>query len=192
MKNNTSIKNFAHCMSQQITKIADRAVAFLYFYAVRNNCGATLRQIIIDFDNSGLGRPNITKLRSAIVKDKRTAKVAADEWRLKSDKIVEVEKKFQLNHCFKEDLKKPPIIDGGFIDKKRFQALKKKSGKFDFSRLLQMLLELNYAYSLGNCISVILLIRAVLDHVPPIFNRNSFVEVANNYGSKSFKDSMSN
>ena len=177
-------------MSKRVIKIADRAVAFLYFYAVKNDSGATLKQVVSDFNNAGLGRPNITKLRTAIIKDRRTAKISTDEWRLKSDKIAEVEKEFQLSQCFGEEQPKSVVMDGGYIDKKRFHALKKKSGKFDFSRLLQMLTELNRAFSMGDYISVILLVRAVLDHVPPVFNLNTFTEIANNYGTKSFKDSM--
>jgi len=189
-KNSVSIKFFARCMSQRVTKIADRAVAFLYFYAAERDSGATLKQIISNFSNAGLVSPNITKLRTTIAKDRRTAKVSTDKWRLKSDKIAEVEKKFQLNQCFKERQPKLVAVGGGYIDKKRFQSLKKKSGEFDFSRLLQMLKELDHASSVKNYISVILLVRAILDHVPPIFGLNTFPEVANNYGTKSFKDSM--
>ncbi len=192
MKKSSAInESFARCMSQRATKIADRAVCFLYFYAIKKDTGATLKQVISDFKNAGLGSPNITKLRSVIAKDRRTSKVAKDEWRLKSDKLAEVERDFQLNHCFKDGKIKLVAVDGGFIDKKRFQALKKKKGQFDFSRSIQMLSELDHAYSVGNYISVILLMRAILDHVPPIFNLNTFTEVANNYGTKSFKDSMS-
>lgn len=79
-------------MSQRVTRIVDRAVALLYFYAVNKNGGATLKQIISDFDNAGLGSPNITKLRTAIAKDRRTTKISKDEWRLKSDKMAKVEK----------------------------------------------------------------------------------------------------
>lgn len=190
-KNNTSIESFARCMSQRVTKIADRAVALLYFYALDKNGGATLKQIISDFDNAGLGSPNITKLRTAMTKDRRTAKVSKDEWRLKSDRIAEVEKELQLDRCLASGQSKPVLLNGDYIDKKRFQALKKKSGKFDFSRLLQMFTELNHAFSVGSYISVILLTRAILDHVAPIFNLGVFTEVANNYGTKSFKDSMS-
>jgi len=190
-KNNISIESFARCMSQRVANIADRAVALLYFYAVNRKSGATLKQIISDFDNAGLGSPNITKLRNSIVKDRRTAKVSKDEWRLKSDKITEVEKELQLDRCLASGQGKPAMLNGDYIDKKRFQALKKKTGKFDFSRLLQMFAELDHAFSVGNYISVILLTRAILDHIPPIFNSNIFTEVANNYGTKSFKDSMS-
>lgn len=37
-----------------------------------------------------------------------------------------------------------------------------------------------------------MLCRAIIDHIPPIFNVNTFNEVANNYGSKSFKRNMLN
>lgn len=178
-------------MSQRVTKIADRAVALLYFYAVEKDSGATLKQIISDFSHTGLGSPNITKLRTAIIKDRRTAKISTDEWRLKSDKIAEVEKELQLSQCLKGGKPRLIAVDGGYIDKKRLQAIKKKSRKFDFSRLSKMLTELDQAFSIENYISVILLVRAILDHVPPIFNLNNFTEVANNYGTKSFKDSMS-
>lgn len=177
-------------MSQRITKIADRAIAFLYFYAVKKNTSATIKQIISDFNNAGFGKPNITKLRVAIAKDRHTIKVSRDEWRLKSDKILEVEKKLQLNRCLVREQTKPVMMRGFYIDKKRFQVLKKKTGKFDFSRLLQMLTEIDSAFLEKNYISVILLTRAILDHVPPIFGLNAFTEVVNNYGTKSFKDSM--
>jgi len=192
MKNkHTSIDSFARCMGQRVKKIANRAVAFLYFYAVKKDTGATIKQIISDFNSTGLGNPNITKLRTAISKDRRTIKISKDEWRLKSDKISEVERELQISRCLVNKQIKQVVLSGSYINKKRFQALKKKTGKFDFSRLLQMLTELDCAFSAGNYISVILLVRAVLDHVPPIFNLNTFTEVANNYGTKSFKDSMS-
>jgi hypothetical protein len=36
-----------------------------------------------------------------------------------------------------------------------------------------------------------MLVRAILDHVPPIFGLAKFSDIANNYhGSKSFKESM--
>jgi len=177
-------------MSQHVTKIADRAVAFFYFYAIEKNSGTTIGQIISDFTQSGLGKPNITKLRVAIKRDRRIVKVSKDKWRLKSDKILEVEKNMQLKKCLEKKTKSIPL-SGDYINKKRFQELKKKTGKFDFSRLLQMLKELDHAFSIKNYISVILLTRAILDHTPPVFSKNTFKEVVNNYGTKSFKDSMS-
>ena len=178
-------------MSKRVTKITDRAVAFLYFYAVKNGNGATLKQLISDFSSAGLGTPNVTKLRTAIAKDRRTTKVSKDTWRLKSDKIPEVEREFQLSPCLKRVQPKGVALNGDYVDKNRLQILKKKRGEFDFSRLIQMLKELDHAFSTNNYISVILLIRAILDHTPPIFGFNTFSEVTNNYrGTKSFKASV--
>lgn len=63
-----------------------------------------------------------------------------------------------------------------------------KSQKYDLIKLVKMCKELNDSYSLGNYLSCGMLIRAILDHVPPIFDKKTFAEVANNYGTKSFKD----
>jgi hypothetical protein len=66
-----------------------------------------------------------------------------------------------------------------------------KSDKYDLTKLIKMCKELNENYSLGNYLSCGMLIRAILDHVPPIFDKKTFKEVANNYGTKSFKDIVS-
>lgn len=193
MKNKgTSLEAFTRCMSQRVTKIADRAIAFLYFHAVKNDTGATLKDLIATFDRVGLGKPNITVLRASISKDRRTARISKDAWRLKSDKLSEVEKEFQLSRCLSaQDVKAIPA-PGGYVNKSRLQSLKKKkSAAFDFSRLVQMLTELDHASSLDHFISIGMLVRAILDHVPPIFGMNSFAEIANNYnGTRSFKASM--
>jgi hypothetical protein len=35
-----------------------------------------------------------------------------------------------------------------------------------------------------------MLTRGLLDHVPPVFGKTAFSEVANNYGRRSFKEAM--
>ena len=61
---------------------------------------------------------------------------------------------------------------------------------WDFRRLARMCIELNTAYENGNYISVAMLVRGIIDHVPPVFGKTSFAEVANNHGGRSFKGSM--
>ena len=62
---------------------------------------------------------------------------------------------------------------------------------FDFSRLVAMLQELNAASRASSLLSIAFLVRAVIDHVPPLFGQQDFSGVANNYpGSKSFKKNM--
>ena len=65
------------------------------------------------------------------------------------------------------------------------------SPQYDFTRLLALLQELNAASRGNNLLSVAFLVRAVIDHVPPLFGFHTFAEVVNNYaGTKSFKKSM--
>lgn len=56
--------------------------------------------------------------------------------------------------------------------------------------------EVNDNLSRGNYFATGALVRAIIDHIPPIFSCNNFNEVANNYKAKgtakSFSDSMKN
>jgi hypothetical protein len=69
-----------------------------------------------------------------------------------------------------------------------------KSTVYDLTRLIELCEELNKAFANQSYMAVMMLVRAVLDHVPPMFSCKNFAEVANNYsgGSKSFKQSMAN
>ncbi|MEJ8819141.1 hypothetical protein [Lacibacter sp. H407] len=95
-------------------------------------------------------------------------------------------KKQLLNTKYNKDL---------FVNLKRIEELKNlPNNKFDFSRLVRLCEEINDTYSRGNFLSVGMIGRTILHHIPPIFNLSSFDEVANNYGgpkeNKSFKKNM--
>lgn len=78
-----------------------------------------------------------------------------------------------------------------FINISRIEELRKiKSTNFDFNKLINMLEEINDNYSLGNYLSVSMIGRAIIDHIPPLFSFHTFNEVANNYGNASFKKNM--
>lgn len=191
MATHSSNSQFAECMSHRATTIVDRAVSFLYFYSVTNDSGASLKQLKIDFEAAGLASPNVTKLRKSISQDKRTAKVSKDVWRLRADKRAEIEARFGLDDCLAFEEKKKASLNGSFVDGVRVEALRGKNIAYDLSRLLQMLTELDHAYAAESYISVTLIVRAILDHVPPLFGLGTFAEVVNNYkGTKSFKDSI--
>jgi hypothetical protein len=66
------------------------------------------------------------------------------------------------------------------------------SAQFDFKKLIRVCEEINTAYSEGCYFATAMLTRGLLDHVPPIFGRVTFSEIANNYGGggKSFKETM--
>jgi hypothetical protein len=65
-----------------------------------------------------------------------------------------------------------------------------RSSQFDFKKLIRLCEEINMAYSESCYFATAMLTRSLLDHVPPIFGKNNFDEVANNYGGKSFKGTM--
>jgi hypothetical protein len=78
-----------------------------------------------------------------------------------------------------------------YVDPDRINHLQNiKNNEFDLSKLIRKCEELNIAYSTKCFFSVGMLTRAIIDHVPPIFNKNNFAEVAGSHGSKSFRDSM--
>jgi hypothetical protein len=79
-----------------------------------------------------------------------------------------------------------------YIHPDRMRELREiTSDKFDLSKLQKICEELNGCYR-SNCIlSIILLTRTLIDHVPPVFGYKSFNEVVSNYGgTKSFKENM--
>jgi hypothetical protein len=79
-----------------------------------------------------------------------------------------------------------------YVDPDRINELKGISDdQFDFAKLIRICEEINICFA-GECyLAIIMLIRSMLDHVPPIFKCRSFAEVANNYsGARSFKEAM--
>jgi hypothetical protein len=80
---------------------------------------------------------------------------------------------------------------GAYIDLDRIEELRAiSSTHLDLTKLIELCEEINTCYSNECYLAVAMLIRAVLDHVPPIFGHSSFGEVANNYGGRSLKKSL--
>jgi hypothetical protein len=77
------------------------------------------------------------------------------------------------------------------VDQSRIEELQAISSvQFDLMKLIKLCEELNVCYANECWLAVIMLTRAVLDHIPPILGHQTFVEVANNYGGRSLKGSM--
>lgn len=90
---------------------------------------------------------------------------------------------------------KPPISTNEltFIADSRLDELRKLfSDCFDLKKLIRICEEINTAYREKCYFATAMLTRGLLNHVPPLFGKNTFSEVANNYsgGGKSFKDAM--
>ena len=79
-----------------------------------------------------------------------------------------------------------------YVDLERLAQLESiKSPEYDLKKLIQLCKEINIAHQNHCNMSIAMLLRAVIDHVPPIFKVSKFSEVANNYsGTKSFKKAM--
>lgn len=87
--------------------------------------------------------------------------------------------------------KQKQLSNKEFVNNERIEQLRNISNsEFDLKRLIRMLDEINDNYSLSNFLSVAMLSRAIIDHIPPLFGLNTFNEVTNNYGNKSFKKNM--
>lgn len=79
-----------------------------------------------------------------------------------------------------------------YVDSSRLAALARSSdATFDTSRLIRLGEEINIAAEYECHMATAMLLRAVVDHVPPIFGFRTFSEVANNYGGgRSFQELM--
>jgi len=185
---------FSQCILKHTRKIIDRAACFVWFRFKLTGQPSSISEIADDFAKAGLARPNVTTLKRNIRKDRRFVKSGnTNKWRLRNDKMKSIEETFNLQSCLGQKVILKSKSDS-YVDKGRLDEIKAlKSSEFDFSRLIKMLNELNSAFDNNNYISVIALLRAVIDHVPPLFGHKSFKEVANNYsGSRSFKRATKN
>jgi len=104
--------------------------------------------------------------------------------------LVETENEAEANE--KDKTNEDALTGVTFVDPIRVSELKSiTSDRFDLTRVIQYCVELESAYRGGSYLAVGALTRALIDHVPPIFECGKFSEVADNYaGAKSFKDSM--
>lgn len=64
-----------------------------------------------------------------------------------------------------------------------------KSSNYDVASIVRMCREINSSFAHGNVLAVALLMRTVLNHVPPVFGHNTFEQVVASMG-KSLKESF--
>ena len=116
--------------------------------------------------------------------------------RLKRDMSVNANAFAELQHPWRIDDTPSALraIPPSYIDPSRLDELRViKSEKFDCTRLIVMCEELNACAARNNAHAVIMLTRAIVDHIPPVFGYKSFDQVAANYGGnreRSFKEAM--
>ncbi len=138
--------------------------------------------------------PNFREVKEAtvsvtemILSYKTFTELLADmrSWRLEKHEPIDIET--YQDSALMDDTVMP------YIDKTRVEELKSiRNSKFDLTKLVLILEEINLCYQRGCFLATILLVRTLIDHVPPIFGCSSFSEVANHYGGQSLKKSMLN
>ncbi len=89
----------------------------------------------------------------------------------------------------------PIQITSPFVSESRLNQLSLLSqNNFDLKRLIQLCEEINSNYSSNNFLSVGMIGRTIINHVPPILGFQTFEQVAANYGGpdehRSFKKNM--
>lgn len=78
-----------------------------------------------------------------------------------------------------------------FVNSERIEELKNLPNiNFDFSKLIAYCEEINKCYQNDCYLAVAMLTRAIIDHIPPVFNVKDFQNVYGQNGSKSFKENM--
>lgn len=119
-----------------------------------------------------------------------------DEWGKVKDRIVEIlqicRRELEITSAqFSQNSIASLAETFGYVSAIRIQELKAiKSRRVDLTKLIKLCEELNIAHANDLNLATAMLLRAILDHVPPIFSKASFKEVASGYGGKSFKDTM--
>jgi hypothetical protein len=110
-----------------------------------------------------------------------------------------VDNKIELLHKVRKEknLQKAKVSTLGdevyYVDLQRIEDIRSLQATFDTCKLVRLCEELNICFSNKAFFATAMLLRSVLDHIPPVFECKSFSELSNNFpGPKSFKSSMKN
>jgi hypothetical protein len=78
-----------------------------------------------------------------------------------------------------------------YVDLKRIEQLRGAGQtSHDLARLVRMCEELNSVFAGGNLLATTMLLRAIVDHVPPIFGTPNFGQYTSSIAGRSIKASM--
>lgn len=143
-------------------------------FCIENKAGYTSIEIQEQFQK------NWKFIDEIIMKTNRDKKKTEDLWLRKSTDSIQNNLNDEVNEIL--------YISNTTIE--NLKTLKPKN--FDLTKLIRLCEEINICYV--NCcyFSVAILVRALLDHIPPLFGFSNFNQFLNNYrgGGKSFKDLM--
>jgi hypothetical protein len=116
-----------------------------------------------------------------------------EELKKKGNIISNDDNKIVINEDIakQEELEVDHRNNENFITKERIDTLKKiEQNEYDIRKLIRFCEELNKCFKNECYYTVSFLQRAILDHIPPIFNQKNFNGVANNHKGGTFKKHM--
>ena len=88
--------------------------------------------------------------------------------------VADYLKELQETPGYKEAI----FINDSFVDQRLVEKLSAiKSKKYDVRKLVKYIEELNNSYQCEYYLSSVLLLRAIMNHIPPIFNAANFAQV---------------
>jgi len=120
-------------------------------------------------------------------------KVMVEDWDERLLTVLEkLKNKIDFEESEIENLKQDIAI---YVSQTRVDELKNvQNDNFDLIKLIQLCKELNDAYRLENYYTVGIIVRTIINHVPPIFSKDNFASVVSQYKSEgnsvSFKGNM--
>lgn len=86
----------------------------------------------------------------------------------------------------------PVVNSTPYVSQERHKQLKLIAHPdFDLKRLIRLCEELDVNWTVGNYFSVPALVRAIMDHIPPVFACRAFDQVRGSHGDRTFKAHMS-
>lgn len=174
--------------------VSDKVCYLAFFHYKHQNQGAFSKEDIKEwFSALHCSEPNMTRLWSSLKADRRFVKGKDNTYKLHGNEVDRLEEEF-LGFDFDETYLKIGTSSGDYINNDRLAELKGvSSSQFDLAKLVRICEELNNSLKTESLIAVGLLVRALIDHVPPLFGCRTFKEVCGNYnGGKSFKKSVEN
>jgi hypothetical protein len=92
---------------------------------------------------------------------------------------------------FREDRASERVTLTPYVNDARLNQLRQlRSQSHDFGRLIRLCEELNIANENDCHMSIAMLVRTIIQHVPPVFSKRNFDEVTTEYGGSSLRESL--
>jgi hypothetical protein len=187
-----TLKEFFNVFELDELKEIDKVSHAFYFLSKSKDVESFTRSDIgIWFRELNLAEPNMSRLISNIKSSKHFIKANGFETYRLTPKMLKIFNDIYKDASFQRP-DRPKTDARHFIHPERIIELKKiQSSLFDLRKVIQICTELNESHAAKNYLSIILLTRSLIDHIPPVFGAKSFAQVASSYaGTKSFKESM--